>query len=347
MNTVEIVKAYDKVSEFIFAIYEPIILDTLRESNELILKYTGNNNKWRFIVAGGAAVQKIVPGFSEIRTTDYDIKLAPFNNDEISTLVNTKFSVTIESAKYLLHLKQIFCGLLIDKLRQVNLNNVVNVYAKTLGISSIEIGKFKLDEIHDQLHSIIYSMYIPGAKYIINENLVDIHIDLPVTIGEISWKRYSSIPQDRILKKIATQLTTIPCFVYKEHIYYASIGFVLWDTLRMIEEYKEDISINNAQSHPDSKLGNFYSRKLERYNYKLSAIITALHDPDNFLSCSMLSKTFVRKCNTIGECDISDEVLNKVLSSIQYPYNVRGMFGKDYECEFAKSISNFFGKDSE
>jgi hypothetical protein len=103
-----------------------------------------------------------------------------------------------------------------------------------------------------------------------------------------------------------------------KNIYVMKLGFVLWDTIRMLN-YITDILL----ALPDKRFEviNYYDvlYKYDKYLKKYQAIVTSLSFPEKTLSCDSM-RDFIKKCNSELFCKIGSEkatregIVNKLIA---------------------------------
>jgi hypothetical protein len=95
--------------------------------------------------------------------------------------------------------------------------------------------------------------------------------------------------------------------VIMDKIYITKLGFVIWDTIRMLN-YTTDIILQSRDR--ESYIRNDIEFKFERYIKKYQSILTAFDEPENFLNCDSMTK-FLQKCNQGQDCIVDNTVLTK------------------------------------
>ena len=88
-------------------------------------------------------------------------------------------------------------------------------------------------------------------------------------------------------------------FRYKrnlENIFYATLGYLIWDNVRMIREYEKELKDSNYARRGNPNADMFRQKKLERYLNKYKHIIRGLDDPLNFMNCDTIFVDEVKKC---------------------------------------------------
>jgi len=104
-------------------------------------------------------------------------------------------------------------------------------------------------------------------------------------------------------------------------VYYVSLGFLVWDTVRMIN-YIIDAKYFGTKRNVDPTI------KFERYLEKYKVLLSALSRPELYLRCEAFSK-FIGKCNRVKKiCQVDGEKIS-TKSDLVYKGVEKGIFPND------------------
>lgn len=278
------------------------------------------------MVTGGQAIEKYFPHSPTLRTHDYDLKLispknVPINRDVRKIMLTFGDLITenieIRINKYVV---PILTSLRTRLIKDHNVDLVLYPSGKV----------FKKDRVSQSLSVIQFKLR--GGGRIRTNSIADIFVVDPSDIYH--YKTFTGMKgSNPILSKDAGRYY-IP---YKKinGVPYAGMGYVLWDTLRMIDYTK--------------KLG---LPKYSRYVSKKDAIINALNNPEAKISCDAM-KDYVGKCNAdySSDCVIGGKTYRTVNSLLRYALEedilprdpriirrIRDNFDKNYLCEIIKRV---------
>ena len=245
----------------------------------------------KIIVTGGQAIQTYFPKSQPLRTHDFDLKLiAPKNVQITSSVRNRMILLGKGCAKYL----------------EISLNNydisqnIKDTIYEKYNIELITEGKLFSSVSHlknDLLNIVTFKMRYNNR--IRTNSIADIYVVDPDEIKEHYYTFTGLEGSNAILSEDAGNYY-IP-FKYINGIPYAGMGYVLWDTLRMIEVSK-----------------NLGLPKHEKYIQKKDAIIQALNNPNDKISCDSM-ESFISKCNkSINDCQIKGRKYKTVNSLLRF-----------------------------
>ncbi len=322
---------------------ENILKDTLTPYILLLIQDINNYlklNKFPFllVVVGGDAISKHFPLDPKLDSHDFDVRLAPivgFENKEGLKELQLQLSAVI--AKYF----------------EQKLNNYI------LKIIPILRQKFE-NKFEDFLQGIKLKkggVFQAGKTVLIDNKFTSVPVDTPINgrrTGDLYTVQYTLKLKDKLLTDSLIDIfaarpdsvdqyyestennqndpaTFIP-YVIIEGVPYASLGFLIWDTLRLIEKGR--------------RLGY---EKLPRYQMKLEQLIKGLYNPNGKLSC-LAMKDFVKGCvnEEQKDCTIDGKKLNKnqlvdyAVSEGFIPEQLsdkfKKEFSKEYLCNYIKEL---------
>jgi hypothetical protein len=281
------------------------------------------------MVTGGQAIQNYFPNSPMLRTHDYDLKL----------ISPTKVPFT-ESVRN--HMSLISKGI------SIYIKISLNKYVKKMGINlKQEIkNRFGIELVVDENNDIFAASLTPytmplktitfklkqGRKVRTN-SIADIFAADPDVLSA-HYKEFTGLEgSNQILSEGNEGKYYIP-FKVINGIPYAGMGYIIWDTYRMVETSKT--------------LG---LSKYPRYVAKRDAILNALNNPLTKVSCNSL-KDYMLNCEQKYKvCIIDDKKFKTVDALIQYGIsegvlptdeeiikNMRKTYDIDYLCESIKRM---------
>ena len=313
----------------------PYIWLIIQDVNNYLRK---NNFPFILLVSGGDALAKFFPNDPKLESHDFDLRLNPTIGSEnlpnlretqhkLATLITKYFELNLNS-----YVKRI-APRLNQKLKSTFPRSLNYVKSQNGGIFRGKRGVFTdnkcvqtpIDQsVMDQkcdLYTVTYTFKI--NNYVITDSMIDIFCARPDNIYHYS----ANINE----YNINTPKTFQP-YVYIEGVPYVSLGYLIWDTLRLIEWSRE------RGYH-----------KLPRYQMKLEQIIRGLYHPDGRLSCSAM-KEFVKGCMEARKevCMINGQSIDKdaivdyaVLQGFiprQLSYTFKKELSKEYLCDYVKDF---------
>ena len=329
---------------------------------DAFLESTYPGKGYRLIVSGGAAINRYFENSPYLKTTDYDLKLvAPtvsyikaYTDETNKNLEEVHFEVVRtfgqELADYIYSIG--------DKLNeQLNLLfhaelRLVDEYGALLKINKPGTNLYNLEfKLQDTISGELYTDAIIDLFRVNLDNIAseDFTYD-PVGCNKENPKSWSNYHYAQFsgFEGISNPILSttggiyyIPTFEV-DGILYAGLGYLIWDTLRMIR---------NAEKR--------HLSKLNRYKEKFWAIISSLNDPKTYLSCYMMGG-YINKCNQdhtscglpFDKCNIGDACYNKSdlvrrgQAAGYFPEVISGEFeeklddiGIQFMCENSKQIN--------
>jgi len=278
----------------------------------------------KLMVTGGQAIEDFFPNSPELRTHDYDLKL----------VAPTATNIDRNVRRVMLNLG----GIIVDNLkRRLNLymnpiiNTVQDKIRKDYNVAlTNQVDPFYVVKLGSSLYTVMFRM--TDGTTVRQSPIVDVFVVKPSDIYH--YNMFTGLQgSDYILSEGAG-----PYYIpYQEvsGVPHAKLGYVLWDTLRMIE-YTRDLKLP----------------KFQRYVNKRNSIIQGLNNPEEKLSCDMM-KTYVDKCNKDfkSSCVINnktyksvDDLLTLAVSEGIIPADpqllrrIKSDFSLNYLCQKVKKV---------
>jgi len=322
---------------------ENVLKDTLTPYILLLIKDVNDylrSNKFPFllVVVGGDALAKFFPNDPKLASHDFDVRLAPivgFENKEglkelqiqLSKVISKYFEQKLNSyvTKVIPLLQKKLKGKFNDFLKGIKLKNGGVFEAnKTVLIdnkyTSVPVETDVSGRRTGDLYTIEYTLKLKDK--LITDSLIDIFAARPDSIDQYT---------DTLVGNVNDPKTFIP-YTTIEGVPYASLGFLIWDTLRLIEKGK--------------RLGY---EKLPRYQMKLEQLVRNLYKPDGRLSC-LAMKDFVKGCvkEQQSDCNVHGQLLDKD-GLVEYGVSqgfippklankFKNIFSKPYLCNYIKEL---------
>ncbi len=285
----------------------------------------------KLLVTGGQAIQTYFPNSQPLRTHDFDLKVvAPAAIDYVPTIRARMTLLAKGIARYL--------------------ELALNKYVKDLDINLKDEIKDRyglellLDENNDiftasanlrtdLLNIVTFKLRDPGVKIRTN-SIADVYVVDPEEIAQHFnyWEFTGLKDSNEILSEDAGNYY-IP-FKVINGVPYAGMGYIIWDTYRMIKDSKE-------RGLP----------KYFRYVQKRDAILNALNNPTTKVSCNAL-KDYMLNCEQqYRSCVINDQKFKTTDALIRYGVSegviptdtafierIRKTYDINYLCESLKRI---------
>lgn len=324
---------------------ENVLKDTLTPYILLLIQDVNNYLKqngfpFMMIVVGGDAIAKFFPNDKKLESHDFDIRLSPL--------------IGFENKPGLKEL-QMKLSILISKYFELRLNS----YTKKIIPQLRRKLQSEFDNFLKGIKTTDGKIFTANRTARGDKGFISVPVDTPVSLsrsGDLFTMNYTLKFGDRLLTDslidIFAERPDSITFPYEEHVNiynqndpktftpyidiqgvpYASLGYVLWDTLRLIK-YGEE------RNYP----------KLPRYRMKLDQIIRGLYKPENSLSC-LAMKEFVDGCvqNRKTDCKVGNKVLDKnelVDYGVQQGFippqlsdKFKKAFSKEYMCNYIKQL---------
>jgi hypothetical protein len=269
----------------------------------------------QLVVAGGQAIQQYFPNKPHLRTHDYDLKLiAP---------KNVKFTPKVK-ARMLLLAKGIV------RYFAIYLNRYIGpIYSKVAGDIKTRYGvdllRYDNNDVFgsstnlrtELLNTIPFRMQ--EGSIIRTNSIADVFVVDPSAIYH--YKTFLGYSQSNQILSEGAGNYYIPNHIING-IPVAGLGYLFWDTLRMIE-------VSREAGLP----------KLDRYIDKKDAILNSLNNPGSNLSCNMM-KDYMLKCeSSYNSCNVDGQTYTNVSDLLKYAIN-KGLIPPDPE--IITSIMNNF-----
>lgn len=224
----------------------------------------------KVFVSGGQVLEEYFPGVPTLRTHDFDLKVVAPTNVKVTPTVFKKMNEYGELiANNLLQRSEDYIqGILPQVQQKIKQEYGVNLLTNRLG---------KVFELVHPRGSTLWTVMFRLSDDVTERKvpLTDVYVVDPKIIDH--YRRWTELPgSDPILSESAGDYY-IP-YDLKHGVPYAKLGYIIWDTIRMIEDSKK-------RGLP----------KLQRYINKRNAILNALNMPNQKLSCDAM-KDYVKHC---------------------------------------------------
>ena len=287
----------------------PYVYRCINEINALLKRTDLNPHNLKLIVAGGAAFNHIVKSTTKIfQTHDFDLRLYI----DIPPKSNPLFSKKSKDYKnWLIESCQFFAKEFASKL-----NKYCKSAQKRFGASKFEfVDHGFLSTVEYTLNGVVDSM----VDIVPHEPSTSFNYNSTNLSGDYNYKQYLNGPKS--LSKIPESrggFFDMP-FVYnqtKYGVYYASLGYLVWDTVRMLN------TMIDARRFGFKKRKNLPEwtpwMKFDRYLHKYYTLLSALSQPELFVRCEAVDK-FINKCNKVKKrCKIDGQLLHSKKEMFEY-----------------------------
>jgi hypothetical protein len=299
---------------------ENILKDILTPYVWLIIKDLNNfleREKYPFvlIVVGGDALHNFFPYDENLRSHDFDLRLTPIvgsEKDESLISLQHEFAIKFikhfetELNKYKEHINPIFYRILNNTLGG---KGKVSEFQAFQGLgescSTKPLKDPKLFDLRCDLYTLQYRIVVDDDFH--QDSLIDL---FAIKSTNPNYETHINPYNTNIPK------TSIP-YMKIEGVNYASLGFLIEDTLKLIEIHKY---------------------KSERYKMKFNQIIRNLYNPSGHLSCDAM-KDFINFCSSKTYCVLNgkkldkEKILNFAISNNIIQEDMIGFF-KNYSLEY-------------
>ena len=245
----------------------------------------------KILVTGGQAIQIYFPNSPPLRTHDFDLKLVAPKNTTITPRVRSRMMLLGRGcSRYI----EIVLNKYITPEVQTNITRRFNLeLLEEDGKIFSAVTNLKNDMLN------IVKFRIRGEGRIRTNSIADVYVVDPQEIKEHYYTFTNLGGSNEILSENAGNYY-IP-IRYVNGIPYAGMGYILWDTLRMV-------NVSQRLNLP----------KQERYQQKRDAIIQALNDPNAKLSCNAM-KEYILQCEQkYNDCTIRNENYSTVESLLRF-----------------------------
>lgn len=281
----------------------------------------------KLIVTGGQAIQSYFPNSPQLRTHDYDLKLVSPKNVAISSRVKNRMLLLGRGAtRYL----DIVLNNYIEKLLPKLKGDIQKKYGLELIDNNGKVFTSTTNLKNNQLNILTFKL-TDGSKIRTN-SMIDIYVVDPKEISEHYYTFTGMEGSNPILSQDAGDYY-IP-IKYVNGVPYAGMGYIVWDTYRMVADSLERGSV-----------------KYPRYAEKRDAILHALNNPTSNVSCDAL-KDYVNTCEkNYKECTIRGRRYRTVTGILRYALSegvipsdavtirrIMGNYDLNYVCEAVKRM---------
>ena len=280
----------------------------------------------KLVVTGGQAIQAYFPHSPPLRTHDYDLKLVATKTTPMTNVVKNRMKLLGRGITR--HLEIVLNKYMSNLLPKVK-RDIRNKYGLELLDKNGKVFKATTNLKNDQLN--ILTFKLRGDRKIRTNSMADVYV---VDLEEIEhYKTFTGLKgSDPILSENSGNYY-IPIQTING-IPYAGMGYIVWDTYRMVTESLE----RGLPKHP-------------RYVEKRNAIIQALNNPQTRISCDAM-KDFVSECEKEYKiCNIKGKRYKTVNSVLSYAIReglissdpefinkIRNNYNLDYICESVKRM---------
>lgn len=255
-------------------ILTPYIWVIIKELNNYLL---ANNYPFILIVVGGDALHNFFPYDDNLRSHDFDIRLAPVLGSEWrEDLVRFQHQVALKMIKY-------FENRLNENIKLL-LPTIFEKLANLIGPDG-RIGILEAYNYRD-LYTLQYNITFENKT--VRRSLIDLFIVKSILLGYTDKINTYNVQEHINKYNINNPESYIP-YIKINDINYGSLGFLISDTVNMI---------------------NLRTYKVERYKMKFNQIIRNLYNPKGHLSCTAM-KEFVNECSKKTTCVINGKNMNK------------------------------------
>lgn len=315
----------------------PAVMNFIVFANEQFQLSDDNNGKagliqhLKLIISGGAAFNYYIKNNEKTKTLethDFDLRLFLDIPPARSPLFNENESNSTEEWMTLI------CKQIGDSFASF-LNNYVkssNIYEE-LRKEKIDISEFRMVD-HGFLTTIEYIMSINNGEEIV-DSLIDIVPHIPskaIHYGKleinkkVNFKNYNEKNFGGVQSRQGFFKSSIVYTKTSYGVYYISLGFLVWDTVRMLN-YMIDSKMfgyNKRNNHPDWDP----TEKLERYMTKYKILLMALSRPELYFKCDAVEK-LINNCKKIKQvCKINNKKIT-TKEDIIYEGVKAGVFPND------------------
>jgi len=301
--------SFEEAHYYIKDMMETTILNSIKFINS-------RDKNMKLIISGGDVLTRYFEGPSIFLTHDFDIKLT----------VNKHID-----------LDQVDKEIIYDyqaEIAKIFKNNLNNFYVKNQDVIDNKLGKsynsrlvqntnnpFKAVKVNKSHTRIVYTLTrlntLKEEKEEEDDEIIDLWVALPETIR---FPYYTFLGEDPILSLDGSDYYMPSIEI--EGVLIAGLGYVLWDTQRMIK-YSMDLERKGK------------SNKLQRYIGKQKAIYNDLNHPLKRMSCIPFKK-FVEDCaKKESVCSIDGKQFYDVESALEYAMG-QGYLSREHISEIEK-----------
>lgn len=305
-----------------------IVSLSIETSMKEINKYLMNDRvvpNLKLIITGGQAIETYFPFSPSLRTHDYDLKLVASKYTNINnTVLDRMLLLGRGIVRYLTQGLNKYIIKILPKIK----SEIKTKYDVELVDQKGIVFKSSSKLRNNFLNSVTFKLR--DSSKIRTNAIADVYVVDPKEISEHYLTFTGLEGSNPILSEDAGNYY-IP-IRYINGLPYAGLGYILWDTLRMIE---------------NSKLLGL--SKYQRYVQKRDAIIQGLNSPNEKLSCNAM-KDYIKTCSlTYSECEIKgrrfktvDSILRYAVQEgiipIEYYSTIRNNYDINYICTSVKKM---------
>lgn len=276
----------------------------------------------KLIIGGGAAFDYYIKHTTKtdvLNTHDFDMRLfldippskSPLFTDQQKNVEEWMLGITKELG-----------GLFADYLNKyVSDSNI----EKVLNSKNIFISEFKQVE-HGFLTTVEYKLEFDGQVYL--DSMVDIVPHIPskaIHYGPLeldkdkNFQNYNKKDFSGVSSRNGFFQSSIVYNKNEYGIYYASLGFLIWDTVRMLNYIIDAKYGGTNRPNVDPTV------KFERYLEKYKVLLSSLSRPELYLNCEAFSR-FIGKCNKLKKVCLVDDTKITSKSDLVYKGIEKGVF---------------------
>jgi hypothetical protein len=269
---------------------EPPVLNVIKRMN-------ATDEYLKLILSGGDVLNYYFDGPQIFKTHDFDIKLSAdkrvvLNQRNIETIQTYASEVAEEFEKAMSDYYRANQEFLDGQLRKL--------FGVQIARHRGSNERFKTFKRNDALHTIRYRLRNPEGTKEDVDDLLDVYVALPETTN-FSFDTW--IGGDELLS-LDNNRFFVPT-IEVEGILITGLGFMLWDTQRMIEYSREQ----EKKGKPN---------KLQRYIDKQRAMYNDLNHPLKRLKC-LPFESYVKSCSKkFSRCRILNQRFNSVSEALDY-----------------------------
>lgn len=267
-------KKFFEIEYILKDILTPYVWVIIKELNNYLLT---NNYPFILIVVGGDALHNFFPYDDNLRSHDFDIRLAPILNSQWrEDLVSFQHGISLRIIKYF--------EKILNEYKKILIPTIIEKLTSLIGPNGL-IGNFEAYNDRD-LYTLQYDITFENKT--VKRSLIDLFIVKSLLLGYTD--KINTYNVEKHINKYNTNNpeTYIP-YIKMNDINYGSLGFLISDTVNMI---------------------NLRTYKVERYKMKFDHIIKNLYNPKGHLSCTSM-KEFVKDCSKKTTCVINGKNMNK------------------------------------
>ena len=282
------------------------------------------------LVTGGQAIQTYFPNSQPLRTHDFDLKLIAPASINYTPAIRARMELLAKSiAKYIeLVLNKYVGALNLDIKKEIKNKYNVDLLSKENG----DIFTAATNPNTNLLNTVTFKLR--DSRSTRRNAIVDVYVVDPEEISKhFNYWEFTGLKESNEILSENAGKYYIP-FKVVNGIPYAGMGYIIWDTYRMVES-----SLKKGL------------RKYPRYVRKRDAIINALNNPTTKMSCNALKDYMINCAKQYNTCVINGKTLKTVNTLILYGIaegvfpasprfisRLKKMYDINYLCESLKRI---------